>query len=96
MQKHQKDIRPDIITQLTKEDFYIKSALVKNVCLYGHRIDWKNFAILAIKNDYKKNDYKAIKNDYKILESFHIHKTDFSFNDKINSFYPELHKFINF
>ena len=43
--------------------------------------------ILATENDYKKRRF---------LESFYIHKTDFSFNDKINSFYPGLYKFINF
>ena len=42
---------------------------------------------LAIESDYKKRRF---------LESFYIHKTDFSFNDKINSFYPGLYKFINF
>ena len=58
-----------------------KSALVKHVCLNGHRDDWESSAILAIESDYKKRRF---------LESFYIHKTDFSFNDKINSFYLEL------
>ena len=31
-----------------------------------------------------------------MIKSFYIHKTDFAFNDKISTFYPELYKFINF
>ena len=86
-QEHQRDVKPDIIAQLTNEDLKKKSALVKHVCLNGHRIDWESSAILAIESDYKKRRF---------LESFYIHKTDFSFNDNINSFYPGLYKFINF
>ena len=75
------------IAQLTNEEFKKKSALVTHVCLNGHRIDWESLEILAIESDYKKRRF---------LESFYIHKTDFSFNNKINSFYPGLYKFINF
>ena len=85
--EHQRDVKPDIIAQLTNENLKKKSALVKHVCLNGHRIDWESSAILTIENDYKKRWF---------LESFYIHKTDFSFNDRFNSFYPELYKFINF
>ena len=60
---------------------------MKHVCLNRHRIDWESSAILAIESDYKKRQF---------LESFNIHKTDFSFNDKHNSFYRGLYKFINF
>ena len=48
---------------------------MKHICLNGHRIDWESSAILAIESDYKKRQF---------LESFYMHKTDFSFNDKIN------------
>ena len=82
-----KDVKPDIIAQLTNEELKKKSALVKHVCLNRHRIDWESSEILAIESDYKKKRF---------LESFYIHKTDFSFNDKINSFCPGLYKFINF
>ena len=58
-----------------------------HVCLNGQRIDWESSAILCIESDYKKRRF---------LESFYIYQTDFSFNDKINSFYPGLYKFINF
>ena len=60
---------------------------MKYISLNGHWIDWESSAILAIESDYKKR---------RILESFYSHKTDFYFNDKISSFYPELYKFINF
>ena len=80
------DIRLDIIAQTTNEDKK-KSALVKHICLNGHRIDWESYAILAIESDYKKRRF---------FESYYIHKTDFSLNEKINSFYPYLYKFINF
>ena len=85
--EHQRDVKPDIIAKLTNEELKKKSALVKHVCLNGHRIDWESSEILATESDYKKRRF---------LESFYIHKTDFSFNDKINSFYPGLYKFINF
>ena len=85
--EHQRDFKPDIIAQLTNEELKKKSALVKHVCLNGHQIDWVSSAILAMESDYKKRRF---------LESFCIHKTDFSFNDKIISFYPGLYKFINF
>ena len=84
--EHQRDVKPDIFAQLTNEELKKKS-LVKHVCLIGHRIDWESSAILAIESDYKKRRF---------LESFYIHKTDFSFNDKISSFYLGLYKFINF
>ena len=71
----------------TNKNLKKKSALVKHVCLNGHWIDWESSAILAIESDYKKRRF---------LESFYTHKTDFSFNDKINSLYPELYQFINF
>ena len=85
--EHQRDVKPDIIAKLTNEELKKKSALVKHVCLNGHRIDWESSKILATESDYKKRRF---------LESFYIHKTDFSFNDKINSFYPGLYKSINF
>ena len=85
--EHQRDIKSDIIAQLTNEELKKKSALVKHVCLNGHRIDRESSAILAIESDYNKR---------RLLESFYIHKTDFSFNDNINSFYPGLYKLINF
>ena len=58
----------DIIAQLTNEELKKKSALVKHVCLNGHRIYWESSEILAIESDYKKRRF---------LESFYIHKTDF-------------------
>ena len=85
--EHQKDIKPNIIAQLINEDFKKKSALVKHVCLSGHRINWENSIIFASESDYKNRRF---------LESLYVHKTDFAFNDRINSFYPELYKFINF
>ena len=50
--EHQRNVKPDIIAQLTNEDLKKKSALVKHVCLNGHQIDWKSSAILAIESDY--------------------------------------------
>ena len=87
--EHQRDVKPDIrvIAQLTNEELKKKSALVQHVCLNGHRIDWESSAILAIESDYKKRRF---------LESFCIQKTDISSNNKINSLYPGLHKYINF
>ena len=78
LKEHQRDVKPN-------EELKKKSALVKHVYLNEHRIDWESSAILAIESDYKKRRF---------LESFYIHKIDFSFNDKINSFYPGLYKFI--
>ena len=49
-----KNIKPDIIDQLTNEDLKKKSALVIHVCLNGHRIDWESSAFLAIESEYKK------------------------------------------
>ena len=66
--EHQRDVKPDIIAKLTNEELKTKSALVKHVCLNGHRIDWESSAILAIESGYKKRRF---------LESFYIHKTDF-------------------
>ena len=85
--RNQRDVKSDIIAQLTNEDLKKKSTLVKQVRLNRRRIDWESSAILAIESDSKKKRF---------IESFYIHKTDFSFNDKINSFYPEWYKFINF
>ena len=51
------DVKPDIIAQLTNEELKKKSALVKHVCLNGHRIDWESSEILAIESDYKKRRF---------------------------------------
>ena len=66
--EHQRDIKPDIIAQLTND--LKKKSIAKHVCLNGHQIDWKSSAILAIESDYKKRLF---------LESFYIPKTDFFF-----------------
>ena len=50
--EYQRDVKPDIIAQLTNEDLKKKSALVKHVCLNGHWFDWESSAILAIESDY--------------------------------------------
>ena len=42
---------------------------------------------LAIESDHKRKRF---------LESFYLHKTNFAFNDEINSFYSKLYKYINF
>ena len=55
--EHQRDVKPDIIAQLTNEDLKKKSTLVKHVCLNGNRIDWESSAILAIESDYKKRRF---------------------------------------
>ena len=85
--EHQRDIKPYIIAQQTNEDLKKNHALVKHVWLNRHRIDWKSYAISAIESDYKKRRF---------LDSFYIHKTDFAFKDKINSFHSELYKLIHF
>ena len=77
--EHQRDVKPDIIAQLTNADLKKKSALVKHVCLSGHRIDWESYAILAIESDYKERRF---------LESFYIHKTDFFLTIKLTVFIP--------
>ena len=66
---------------------YIKFTKTQRFEKLKSSIDWESSEILATENDYKKRRF---------LESFYIQKTDFSFNDKINSFYPGLYKFINF
>ena len=78
-EEHQRDVKPDIIAQLTNEDLKKKSALVKHVCLNGHRIDWESSAILAIESDYKKRRF---------LESFYLYKTDFFLTIKLTVFVP--------
>ena len=55
--QHQRNVKPDMIAQLTNEDLKKKSALVKHVCLNGHQIDWQNSAILAIESDFIESDY---------------------------------------
>ena len=50
--EHQTNVKPDIIAQLTNEDLKKKFALVKHVCLNGHRIDWESSTSLAIESDY--------------------------------------------
>ena len=78
--EHQRDVKPDIIALLTNEELKTKSALVKHVCLNGHRIDWESSAILAIESGYKKRRF---------LESFYIHKTDFFLTIKLAVFIPD-------
>ena len=78
--EHQRDVKPDIIAKLTNEELKKKSALVKHVCLNGHRIDWESSEILATESDYKKRRF---------LESFYIHKTDFFLTIKLTAFIPD-------
>ena len=58
--KHQRDITPDIISLLTNEDLKNKSALVKHVCLNGHRIDLESSTTLPIKSELKKTVFRII------------------------------------
>ena len=81
------NLKANVNSKAYYEELKKKSAPVKHVCLNGHRIDWESSEILATESNYKKRRF---------LESFYIHKNDFSFNDKINSFYHGLYKFINF
>ena len=55
--EHQRDVKLDIIAKLTNEELKKKSALVKHVCLNGHRIDWESSEILATESDYKKRRF---------------------------------------
>ena len=68
--EYQKDVKPDIIAQLTNEDLKKKYTLVNHVCLNGYRIDWESSTILAIESKYKKRWF---------LESFYIRKPDYFF-----------------
>ena len=85
--ENQRDIKLDLIAQLKYKDLKKKFALVKHLCLNGHRIDWQSSTILAIESDNKKRWF---------LEPLCKHKTDFAFNNEITSFYPQQYKFINF
>ena len=53
-----------------------------------------NHAVYPVDTRHIRNNYLAFLNK-RFLESFYMHQTDFSFNDKINSFYPGLYKFIS-
>ena len=60
--EHQRDIKSNMITQLTHENLKKKSALEKHACFNKHQIDWESSTIWAIESDHKKRRF---------LESFY-------------------------
>ena len=59
-----------------------RKALVKHVITKDHRVDWDHSKILTFETDFTKRRF---------LESFFIHNSENSINDKENSFYSEIY-----
>ena len=57
--------------------FFIKHVITKD-----HRVDWDHSKILTFETDFTKRRF---------LESFFIHNSENSINDKENCFYSEIY-----
>ena len=68
--------------KIDDNNFNKKTALVKHVITKDHRVDWDHSKILTFETDFTKRRF---------LESFFIHNSENSINDKENCFYSEIY-----
>ena len=80
--EHKRDLKPANQAKVDDNNFNKKTALVKYVITKGHRVDWDHSKILTFEIDFTKRQF---------LESFLIHISENSINDKENCFYSEIY-----
>ena len=81
--EHERDLRPANLAKVDDNNFNKKkTALVKHVITKDHRVDWDRSKILTFKTDFTKRRF---------LESFFIHDSENTINDKENCFYSEVY-----
>ena len=73
--EHKRDLKPASLAKVGN-NFNKKTALVKHVITKDHRVDWDHSKILTFEI---------------VLESFFIHNSENSVNDKGNCFYSEIY-----
>ena len=80
--EHKRDLKPANLAKVDDNNFNKKTALVKHVITKDHRVDWDHSKILTFEIDFTKRRF---------LESFFIHNSENSINDKENCFYSEIY-----
>ena len=81
--EHKRDLRPANLAKVDDNNFNKKTALVKkHVITRDHRVEWNQSKILTFETDFTKRRF---------LESFFIHNSENSINDKENCFYSEIY-----
>ena len=80
--EHKRDLKPANLAKVDDNNFNKKTALVKHVITKDHRVDWDHSKILTFETDFTKRRF---------LESFFIHNSENSINDKENCFYSEIY-----
>ena len=80
--EHKRDLKPANLAEVDDNNFNKKTALVKHVITKDHRVDWDHSKILTFEIDFTKRRF---------LESFFIHNSENSINDKENCFYSEIY-----
>ena len=79
--EHKRDLKPTNLAKVDDNNFNKKTALVKRVITKDHRVDWDDSKILTFEIDFTKRRF---------LESFFIHDSENSINDKENCVYSEI------
>ena len=82
MAEHIRDLKPANLAKVDDNNFNKKTALVKHVITKDHRVDWDHIKILTFEIDFTKRQF---------LESFFIHNSENSINDKENCFHYEIY-----
>ena len=82
MTEHKRDLRPANLAKVEDNNFDKKTAVVKHVITKDHRVDWDHRKILIFEIDFTERRF---------LESFFIHNSANSINDKENCFYFEIY-----
>ena len=80
--EHKRDLKPANLAKVDDNNFNKKTALVKHVITKDHRVDWDHSKILTFETDFTKRRF---------LESFFVHNSENSINDKENCFYSEIY-----
>ena len=80
--EHKRDLKPANLAKVDDNNFNKKTALVKHVITKDHRVDWDHSKILTFEIDFTKRRF---------LESFFIHNSENSINDRENCFYSEIY-----
>ena len=81
-EQHKRDLRPENLAKVDDNNFNIKTALVEHVIIKDHRVDRDHSKILTFEIDFTKHQF---------LESFFIHNSENSIDDKENCFYSEIY-----
>ena len=80
--EHKRDLYPRNLAKIDDNNINKKTALVKHIVKFDHKINWLGSSILTFEPDFYKRRF---------LESYFIQKTNSSINDKEGVYYNKIY-----